>query len=33
VNFFINKFKKLGLIEHDRCIKVNNSLLNVLLRD
>jgi CRP-like cAMP-binding protein len=33
VNFFINKFKKLGFIEHDRSIKVNNSLLNVLLRD
>lgn len=33
VNFFINKFKKLGFIEHDRRIKVNNSLLNVLLRD
>jgi CRP/FNR family transcriptional regulator, cyclic AMP receptor protein len=35
VNFFLNKFKKLGFIEYagDRPIKVNKSLLSVVLRD
>ena len=35
VNFFLNKFKKLGFIEYDgeRPIKVNKSLLTVVLHD
>ena len=35
VNFFLNKFKKLGFIEYDgeRPIKVNESLLTVVLHD
>jgi CRP-like cAMP-binding protein len=35
VNFFLNKFKKLGFIEYDGDlpIKINNSLLSVVLHD
>jgi CRP/FNR family transcriptional regulator, cyclic AMP receptor protein len=35
VNFFLNKFKKLGFIEYDGShpIKVNKSLLSVVLHD
>jgi CRP/FNR family transcriptional regulator, cyclic AMP receptor protein len=33
VNFFMNKFRRLGFIEYDRVLKVNNSLLTVVLRD
>jgi len=35
VNFFLNKFKKLGFIEYDggTPLKVNNSLLSVVLHD
>ena len=35
VNFFLNKFKKLGFIEYDGQIplKINNSLLSVVLHD
>jgi CRP/FNR family cyclic AMP-dependent transcriptional regulator len=35
VNFFLNKFKKLGFIEYDgdRPLKVNQSLLSVVLHD
>ena len=33
VNFFMNKFRKLGLIEYNGDIKVNRSLLNMLLHD
>ena len=35
VNFFMNKFRKLGFIEYNGSlkIKVNNSLLSVVLRD
>jgi CRP/FNR family cyclic AMP-dependent transcriptional regulator len=35
VNFFLNKFKKLGFIQYDGelPIKVNNSLLSVVLHD
>ena len=35
VNFFMNKFRNLGLVEYDQHdgVKVNNSLLGVLLRD
>src|SRR5881296_2445181 len=35
VNFFLNKFKRLGFIEYngDIPLKINNSLLNVVLHD
>jgi len=33
VNFFMNKFRKLGFIEYDGDIKVNTSLLTVVLHD
>jgi CRP-like cAMP-binding protein len=33
VNFFMNKFRKLGFIEYNGDLKINNSLLSVLLRD
>jgi CRP-like cAMP-binding protein len=35
VNFFLNKFKKLGFIEYDgeHPLKVNSSLLSVVLHD
>jgi CRP/FNR family transcriptional regulator, cyclic AMP receptor protein len=35
VNFFLNKFKKLGFIEYDgeAPLKINNSLLSVVLHD
>ncbi len=37
INFFMNKFRKLGFIEYDggsrRSLKVHPSLLNVILRD
>jgi len=33
VNFFMNKFKKLGLIEYNGGLKVNSSLLSVVLHD
>ena len=35
VNFFLNKFKKLGFIEYngEQPIKINNSLLSVVLHD
>ena len=33
VNFFMNKFRKLGFIEYDDRIKVNHSLLSVVLHD
>jgi CRP-like cAMP-binding protein len=33
VNAFMNKFRKLGFIEYNGSLKVNNSLLTVLLRD
>lgn len=33
VNLFMNKFRKLGFIEYDRKIKVNASLLTVVLHD
>ena len=31
VNFFMNKFRKLGLIEYNGGIKINSSLLSVVL--
>jgi CRP-like cAMP-binding protein len=33
VNFFMNKFRKLGLIEYNGALKVNHSLLSVVLHD
>ena len=33
VNFFMNKFKKLGFIEYNGELKINNSLLSVVLRE
>jgi CRP/FNR family cyclic AMP-dependent transcriptional regulator len=33
VNFFMNTFKKLGYIEHRGGLKVNDSLVRVILRD
>jgi CRP/FNR family cyclic AMP-dependent transcriptional regulator len=33
VNFFMTKFRKLGFIDYNGALKVNNSLLGVLLRD
>jgi CRP/FNR family transcriptional regulator, cyclic AMP receptor protein len=33
VNFFMNKFKKLGFIEYDHEIRINPSLLSVVLHD
>ena len=33
VSFFMNKFRKLGFIEYNGGLKVNDSLLSVVLRD
>jgi CRP/FNR family cyclic AMP-dependent transcriptional regulator len=33
VNFFMNKFRKLGFIEYNGGLRINNSLLSVVLRD
>jgi len=33
VNFFMNKFKKLGFIEYKGGLKINQSLLTVILHD
>jgi CRP/FNR family cyclic AMP-dependent transcriptional regulator len=33
VNFFLNRFRKLGFIDYDEQIRVNNSLLQVILHD
>ena len=33
VNFFMNKFRKLGFISYNGGLKINNSLLTVVLRD
>jgi len=34
INFFMNKFRKLGFIEYDdRGLKVHTSLLNVIVHD
>ena len=33
VNFFMNKFRKLGFIQYNGRIQVNNSLLSVVLHD
>jgi hypothetical protein len=33
VSFFMNRFRKLGLIEYNGRIRVHKSLLNVVLHD
>jgi len=33
VNFFMNKFRKLGFIDYNGTIEVHSSLLNVILHD
>ena len=33
VSFFMNRFRKLGFIEYNGRIRVNRSLLNVVLND
>jgi CRP/FNR family cyclic AMP-dependent transcriptional regulator len=33
VNFFMNKFRRLGLIEYNGGLKVNSSLLSIVLHD
>jgi CRP-like cAMP-binding protein len=33
VNFFMNKFRKLGFIEYNGSLKVNASLMSVVLHD
>jgi CRP/FNR family cyclic AMP-dependent transcriptional regulator len=33
VNFFMNRFRKLGFIDYNGGLKVHNSLLNVVLHD
>jgi hypothetical protein len=33
VNFFMNKFRRLGFIEYNGGLHVNDSLLNVVLHE
>ncbi len=33
VNFFMNKFRKLGLIEYNGGLKINSSLISIVLHD
>ena len=33
VSFFMNKFRKLGLIDYNGSIEIHSSLLNVVLRE
>ena len=33
VNFFMNKFRKLGFIEYNGTLKVHDALLSVVLHD
>jgi CRP/FNR family cyclic AMP-dependent transcriptional regulator len=33
VNFFLNKFRRLGVIEFEHGLKINRVLLNAVLRD
>jgi CRP-like cAMP-binding protein len=33
INFFMNKFRRLGFIEYNGSLTINNSLLGVVLRD
>ena len=33
VNFFMNKFRKLGFIEYNGSLKINSSLLSIVLHE
>jgi hypothetical protein len=33
VNFFMNKFRKLGFIEYNGGLKIKNGLLSIVLHD
>ena len=33
VNYFMNKFRKLGFVEYNGTLRVHSSLLNVVLHD
>ena len=33
INYFMNKFRKLGFIEYNGGLKVHSSLLNVIIHD
>ena len=33
INYFMNKFRKLGLVEYNGDLKVHSSLLNVMIRE
>jgi hypothetical protein len=33
INFFMNKFRKLGFIEYNGGVKVHSALLNVVIHD
>ena len=33
INYFLNKFRKLGLVEYNGVLKVHSSLLNVIVRE
>ena len=33
VNFFMNKFRKLGFVEYNGTLRVHSSLLSVVLHD
>ena len=33
INYFMNKFRKLGFIEYNGSLKVHSSLLNVIVHD
>jgi CRP-like cAMP-binding protein len=33
VNFFMNKFRRLGFVEYNGVLKVNSSLMSVVARD
>ena len=33
VNFFMNKFRKLGFVDYNGTLRVHSSLLNVVLHD
>ena len=33
INFFLNKFRKLGLIEYNGSMKVNTALINIIVHD
>jgi CRP-like cAMP-binding protein len=33
VNFFMNKFRKLGFIKYNGCLQIDNSLLSAVLHE